>query len=170
MPKVKGIIPYKTTHGIVAHYYGAQFALGGMFAIKGIDFEKTGGFPNFWGWGLEDNAIQNRCIKVGLTIDRSIFFHMSDKSKIYRSNDGTIRTVSKRDGIVYKFENPDNVNDLKNLNWTINNEMINIYSFEATMKHDDQDYYKYDIRKGPRIKIKQGYFRRNWNFNYIIKK
>jgi hypothetical protein len=169
LPKNKGMIPYKTTHGVVAHYYGVTFALGGMFAIKGSDFEKVQGFPNFWGWGLEDNAIQDRCVKEGLTIDRSIFFEMRD-ANIYRSNDGAFRKVSKRDVTVYKFEKPDNMTDLKELRWNITNEMINIYSFKAMMQDDEQDYYNLDIRKGPRIPIRQGYFRRNWSMKYTCKK
>lgn len=169
LPKNKGMIPYKTTHGVVAHYYGVTFALGGMFAIKGGDFEKVKGFPNFWGWGLEDNTIQERCLKEGLTIDRSIFYAMHDPN-IHRSNDGFVRKVSKRDSVVYKFETPDNITDLKELRWNITNEMINIYSFKAIMRHDDQDYYNLDMRKGSSIPIRQGYFRRNWSMKYTCKK
>ena len=168
LPKVKGIIPYKTTHGVVAHYYGAKFALGGMFAIKGVDFEKTCGFPNFWGWGLEDNLLQDRCLKIGLTIDRSIFFPMRH-ANIFRSNDGVLRKISKRDSIVYKFESPDNMFDLKKLNWNIMNEMINITSFDAKMDPKEQDFYNYDIRNGSRLNVPPGYMRRNWSLNYMLK-
>lgn len=59
-PSEKGMIDYITTSGIVKHYYGFNFALGGIFSIKGADFEKAKGFPNFWGWGLEDNIMNDR--------------------------------------------------------------------------------------------------------------
>jgi hypothetical protein len=171
LPKIKGSIPYKTTHGVVCHYYGATFALGGMFAIKGSDFEKTNGFPNFWGWGLEDNLIQDRCLRVGLQIDRSIFFKMRDFTNIYRStHDGLIRTLSKRDSVVYKYETPDSMNDIKNLTFNINNEMINIQSFQVTMNDEDQDYFKQDVSRNSRVTIPRGYFRRNWSLNYMMRK
>lgn len=170
LPKIKGSIPYKTTHGVVSHYYGATFALGGMFAIKGSDFEKTNGFPNFWGWGLEDNLIQDRCLSAGLQIDRSIFFKMRDFTNIYRSNDGPIRIMSKRDSVVYKYETPDSMKDIKKLNFNINNDMIDIYSFEVVMNYKDQDYFKKDTSKLVRTMVPKGYFRRNWSLNYMMRK
>lgn len=170
IPKEVNIIPYKTTPGKVSHYYGVTFALGGIFAIKGADFEKTGGFPNFWGWGLEDNSIQKRCLDSKLEIDRSVFITMRDMEKIYRSNDGVNRIMSRRDQTVYKYEYVDNMHDLKNVNWTLNDQMLNITSFEPKMSHDQQDFYNYDIRQGSRIVTKPGTFRRNWSFRSMVAK
>ena len=167
-PVEKGLIDYTTTHGVVKHYYGFKFALGGIFSIKGVDFEKTLGFPNFWGWGLEDNTMNDRVNKAGLTIDRSIFYPIRDK-RISRPFDGFKRILSKRDASVYKYETPDNFNYINNLKYNIQNEYINVTSFTCMMDHTDQDYVEYDIRNGGKIQVFPGYFRRSWNMNSIIK-
>ena len=54
-----------------------------FFAIKGSDFEIATGFPNFWGWGLEDNVLNDRCLEKKLIIDRSQFYIINDKENIH---------------------------------------------------------------------------------------
>jgi hypothetical protein len=166
-PNEKGMIDYLTTPGIVKHYYGYQFALGGIFSIRGADFEKAKGFPNFWGWGLEDNIINERCISAGLTIDRSCFYDIKD-TRINRPFDGFQRTVSKRDANVYKHETPDNMNDLTNIKYTIQNEFINITHFDCIMKHDEQVYSTYDIRQGNKMPVDGRYKRKVWNMGKLF--
>ena len=177
LPSVKGLINYDTSRGIVKHFYGYVFALGGIFSIKGGDFERSLGFPNFWGWGLEDNVIQDRCLKIGLKIDRSQFYHMHDK-RIIRAFDGFDRVISKRDTVVYKRETPDNITSLKNISWRANNEIINIASiniasinittFDCAMDPRTQEYATHDIRKGNKLIVPEGYFRRSWQFNTLF--
>ena len=163
-PSVKDMICYDTTYGIVKHYYGYEFALGGIFSIKGIDFERSLGFPNFWGWGLEDNVMQERCLAIGLQIDRSQFYYMRDP-RIIRAFDGFDRVISKRDTVVYKRETPDNLTSLKNIRWVANNEYINISHFECGMDPNRQEYAMHDIRHGNKLIIPQGYDRRSWKFS-----
>ena len=166
-PGEKGMIDYITTPGIVKHYYGFNFALGGIFSIKGADFEKAKGFPNFWGWGIEDNLMNDRCLVARLTIDRSCFYDVTD-GRIKRPFDGFQRTVSKRDANVYKYETPDNMNDLKNIKYTIQNEFINITNFDCVMKHNEQVYYTYDIRNGSKMTVDGRFKRRVWNMSKLF--
>jgi hypothetical protein len=161
-PSVKDMIDYDTHPGVVKHYYGYEFALGGIFAIKGVDFERSLGFPNFWGWGLEDNVIQERCLQIGLRIDRSQFYQMHDP-RIIRAFDGFKRIISKRDSVVYKRETPDNLTSLVNIKWVVNNEYINITHFNCGMDPLAQDYVTHDIRNGNKIHVPQGYDRRKWS-------
>jgi hypothetical protein len=164
MPSEKTLFDYETVPGVVKHFYGYAFALGGMFSIKGADFERSLGFPNFWGWGLEDNMMQDRCLKIGLTIDRTQFYHMRDP-RIIRAFDGFERIISIRDTVVYKHETPDNFLCLRNVKWRLEGEFINIASFQCSMDHARQEYATHDIRKGNKLVVPQGYNRRIWKLN-----
>ena len=150
-PSKKGLIDYTTKKGTVKHYYGFTFALGGIIAIKGEDFEKIKGFPNFWGWGLEDNTLNDRCIKDGITIDRSIFYEYNDK-RIVNAHVGPIRTQSQYDIIYYQRNKHDSLEDLNNIKMKLDNEFINISGFDCKMKAEDQRYAPLDVKKnGGRI-------------------
>lgn len=167
LPSVKGLVNYDTEIGVVKHFYGYEFALGGIFSIKGGDFERSLGFPNFWGWGLEDNVIQDRCLKIGLKIDRSQYYHMHDK-RILRAFDGYDRLISKRDTVVYTRETPDNLLSLKNISWKAVNEFINITNFDCAMDPSQQEYATHDIRKGNKLVVPQGFDRRSWKLNTLL--
>lgn len=176
-PAQKGLIDYTTTAGTVKHYYGFNYALGGIFAIKGADFEKSGGFPNFWGWGLEDNLMQKRVEAAGLVIDRSIFYPITDMVNILRPFDGYIKTVSNRDAAIFTWESPDTFADIKNLKYTIVQGtnfpkafMVNISAFDTMFDSNDTEYISYDIRKyNNRMPIRSNYKRRVWSIRSILK-
>ena len=162
LPSEKGLIDYNTTSGVVKHYYGFTFALGGIFSIKGADFEKSKGFPNFWGWGLEDNTMNERCLEVGLIINRSQFYDIKDK-RILRTFDGWKRTISKRDALIHKNKQYDSILDLKNIKWNIVDEYINVTQFDCKMNPDIQIYESLDIRYKKKIIIpKESQVRRQW--------
>ena len=162
-PTEKELINYNTSHGVVKHFYGFRFALGGIFAIKGGDFEKSKGFPNFWGWGIEDNLMNDRCIEAGLTIDRSQFYDITDK-RIERSFDGFKRIISKRDSLTYQQKGCDDLFALKNMDWEFINEYINIKQFDCATKPNEQIYEDIDIRITKKIIVPKPYsFRRKWN-------
>lgn len=167
-PADKGIVHYNATHGSVSHFFGYTFALGGLFAIKGADFEKTQGFPNFWGWGLEDNLMHTRALAAGLTIDRSCFYPITDDVHFIRPFDGFKRLMSQRDVVVFKHETPDSMTHLHHVQHTLNGQFINIYSFGCDMLPEEQVYKVYDIRNGSRIKSGPGFNRRVWSMKKMF--
>jgi hypothetical protein len=131
VPYSKNIIDYDTTLGIVKHFYGFKFALGGIFSIKGEDFERTNGFPNFWAWGGEDNYMQKRVEYVGLYIDRSVFFNILDKN-ILQLCDGVKRLICRKEAAtVVNMTTTDGLITIRNLNYEFKDEYINVYNFQT---------------------------------------
>lgn len=166
-PKTRDLIDYETNHGNVAHYYGFNNLLGGMFAIKGSDFEETNGFPNFWGWGLEDNVMNNRCIAAGLHIDRTCFYNIND-DRIFHSTRGNKRIVSKNHSSHYA-DTIDGLDTLKYVDYNIDDMIINVTKFEGLYRLDDQDFYSKDLRNEPdKLYIYKGYTRKSWNMRHLM--
>jgi hypothetical protein len=132
VPYSKNIINYETTQGVVKHFYGFKFALGGIFSIKGEDYERTNGFPNFWSWGGEDNYMQKRVQQAGLEIDRSCFFNILDKN-ILQLCDGIKRLICRKEAAtVVNMSTMDGLITIRNLNYEFKDEYINVYHFDTT--------------------------------------
>ena len=159
VPYDKDVIQYDTRPGIVKHFYGVQFALGGIFSIKGADFEKTNGFPNFWAWGGEDNYMQHRVLQSGLKIDRRNFFPLQS-SQILQMVEGIMRTISRSEAemVFYKTTN-DGLNTIRNLNYEFNIQdgekfFIDVTNFDTAYNHTSNTYEEQNIHDEKRIKFK----------------
>lgn len=169
MPFYK-IFNYDTTYGVVKHLYGFNFALGGIVIFKGCDFEKTNGYPNYWGWGMEDNVLQQRCLKNDLKIDRSEFVPIGTQD-VLQLFDGMKRLVVRNALIDAKHDNGiDGLRTIRNLRYNINRNstnpddnvyvvepdenphiyMINISTFTTLIAPDEKDFENYDLRDKPR--------------------
>ena len=147
MPIRKNILNFATTEGTVKHYYGFKFALGGIFSITGADFEKCGGFPNFWGWGLEDNCIQNRIVRNNITIDRSTFYEYLNHN-ILHINDDLKKLLTKQDVYRYKYHTTDTLNDIRNLDYIIEDNFIHIKNFNTKFNFENDVFYNKHIQEG----------------------
>jgi len=163
------IFDYETTHGVVKHYYGFKYALGGIVVMKGADFEKTNGFPCFWGWGMEDNVLQKRCEAVGLVIDRSVFYNIGSP-EILQLFDGISRIISKKDPWRGEHDNGiDGLRSISQLKYTIDEKsenqndnifavhnekimFVNVTTFLTHIPFGSEEYYNYDLRE-PKRKI-----------------
>lgn len=169
VPYDKGIIQYETRAGIVKHFYGVKFALGGIFSIKGGDFEGTGGFPNFWAWGGEDNYMQYRVLQSGLKIDRRGFFPLQHPN-ILQMVEGIMRTISRSEAemVFYKTTNdglytlqnvsymeemcnPNNANNTDNV---VDFRYIHVSHFDCAYSHASNTYEQQNIHEEKRIKFK----------------
>ena len=155
IPYKKGLLNYDIEEGVVKHYYGYEFALGGIFAIKGSDFEKINGFPNYWNWGFEDNVINKRVLSKGLKIDRSEFFDIFSKKILHFVDDfkkmisyNTFKNMKNS-----KFIESDGLNTIKNLSYIREGEMLNITSFDALYPEHEKNYIEHNIFKGNKVQL-----------------
>ena len=163
------IFNYETNHGIVKHFYGFKYALGGIVVMKGADFEKINGFPSYWGWGMEDNVLQKRCEGHKLKVDRSVFYEIGSP-QILQLFDGISRIISKKDP--WRMDNDNGVDGLRAIHklaynidtksenpndniFTVHNPniyFINISTFLTHIPFEGDQYYNYDLRE-PKRKI-----------------
>jgi hypothetical protein len=163
------IFDYETTLGVVKHYYGFKYALGGIIVMKGSDFEKINGFPCYWGWGMEDNALQKRCDHYGIKIDRSTFYDIGSP-QILQLFDGITRIISKKDP--WRMDKDNGVDGLKTITtlkfnissksdnpndniFIVDNQrifIINIQTFLTHVRFENDQFYNYDLRE-PKRKI-----------------
>jgi len=149
VPRKKGLIDYNTDTGIIKHFYGHKNTLGGIFSIKGSDFEKILGFPNFWAWGYEDNMIQIRAVQAGLTIDRNQFYDIGDQN-IIQLNENTLRIVNRSEFDRYINYTTEGINSINNLKYDIDetNRFVHVTNFDTGVNNNKSFNQVYDLRNG----------------------
>ena len=161
VPYRKGLLDYKTEKGIIKHYYGYNFALGGIVSINGKDFETMNGFPNYWAWGLEDNVLQRRANHHDIHIDRNNFFEIKSRKILHFMDDLkkfiSANNYNKLDNKLYI--DTDGLNKITKLSMYIENEMtpntymINVTSFESQYNHNtDNKFIAHTIFDGSRVR------------------
>jgi hypothetical protein len=157
------IFDYSTTFGVVQHLYGFPFTLGGIVIFRGADFERINGYPNYWGWGMEDNVLQLRCIKHHIEIDRSQFYPLGDQhilqlfegikrvvttdSHETAVNDNGVDGLKTLFGIKYNIEETSS-NPADNVDVVENDfiHVINIWAFQCLTTPGQHKIESYDLR------------------------
>jgi hypothetical protein len=152
MPYTKNFFNYDTVHGVVKHFYGYEFALGGIVSIKGSDFEKVSGFPNLWSWGYEDNLLQKRVLEANLTIDRSQFYPLMDKN-VFQMKDGLFRIVNRKEYDRVINNTKEGIQSIRNLKYTIKEidntySYVNVSNFSTEIVPDLKENKVHDLRTG----------------------
>ena len=149
IPSKKNLFDYNTRHGIVKHFFGFTYTLGGIVSIKAGDFEKIHGFPNYWAWGYEDNVLQHRVQRIGMTIDRSIFFKVGDP-EIIQKNTTLIRDINQKEYERFLKRTNEGIYSIQNLQYTIDEStgFVNVNWFNTEYNPSIQHYKQYDVRNG----------------------
>ena len=152
-------LKYETSDNIIKHFFGFNYALGGIVSIKAKDFEKINGFPNFWTWGYEDNSLQQRAEKYNLVINRDQFFG-TKVDNIDHDLDNGIKTINRNEFEKYCLKNnTDGIITIRDLemNYDEDSGFVNVINFELPHCHIKEKDEKYDLRNGksPYVKFRK---------------
>jgi hypothetical protein len=171
-PANKTTIPdYSTKKGTIKHFYGYNFALGGIVSILAGDFEQLNGFPNYYSWGFEDNELNARALKAGMTIDRSVFYPIYDNTNIVQITHGTERIVNRGEFNRFAQKVKEGLDTIYGLKYAITEHetnIVNVEKFETKYNVNESMNASYDISKG-KVPFITGYSaKRRSSMNMII--
>lgn len=156
VPYDKAVLDYETPRGKIKHFYGFTYALGGIFSINGDDFERIGGFPNFWAWGCEDNCIYNRAIASGIAVDRSTFFPIGDQ-RILQLYDGATRSICRTEALSAQLRTTtESLLTIRNLTFDFNSSdmCIDVTRFDTAVDPQSLKLETQNIFLNPQIDLK----------------
>jgi hypothetical protein len=142
VPYKKGLLNYEVAPNVIKHYYGFIFALGGIFSIKGGDFEKIDGFPNLWSWGFEDTVIYDRAIKNNITVDRSQFYKIGNHNILHLLDEFSKNVLRKNFGLYTNKQMNDGLKSLTDIefNWNEETNMLDINKHNSIHSLQDNSY------------------------------
>ena len=165
LPHKKNILDFKIEDNEIKHYYGFRFTLGGIFAIKGKDFEKINGFPNFWGWGYEDNIILKRALHNNITINRSNFFEIGNHNILHLLDEFSKNISIKVQNDYVSKTITDGLNTLSNVTYEYNS-MLDISNFNCTYSPYDKTINTSIFKKNKPLNVPNVM----GNFDFYLKK
>ena len=153
LPYKKNLLDYNTEKNVIKHFYGFTFCLGGIFSIKGEDFEKTNGFPSYWTWGYEDNVIYRRALIKNIIVNRDNFYTIGNMN-ILHFVDGLNRLITKGRPTIKNIEEVrDGLDTLQNIKYEINDNMLDVTTFVCSF-NINHNVVKLNILQQPKPTIK----------------
>ena len=180
IPYTKNLLNYDLDDNEIKHYYGYKFALGGIFSIKGKDFEKINGFPNYWAWGFEDNIIYKRALQYKINVNRSEFYDIFSKKILHFSDDfrKLVSVKTYENSLNKSYIEHDGINALDNIqyNYKYNskqngNSMLNITNFTSLYKeNEDNVYIEHNLFHGNFVGGKKPKKKSNYSMNLFSNK
>jgi hypothetical protein len=119
-------------------------------SILGKDFARINGFPNFWGWGYEDNLLQTRAINAGIKINRDVFFDVNDNENILHFSHGTERNMNVYDFKQFQNKTKNGLYTIYELEFKMgdDNDFVNILNFKTPYEENKGSTFVYDLHKG----------------------
>jgi hypothetical protein len=150
MPAKHTVLNYETRRGVIKHFYGFDYTLGGIVSINAADFEMLNGFPNFWAWGFEDNMLQMRAKSKGIYIDRSVFYKIYDP-RITQLVDTPIREVNRDEYNRFINNTKEGIYSISELQYNINavTGFVDVLRFYTNATENVETRADYDLRNGP---------------------
>ena len=150
MPAHKNMLEYATTPGVIKHFYGFTYTLGGIVSILGKDFARINGFPNFWGWGYEDNLLQTRANNAGIIINRDVFFDINDNVNILHFSHGSERKMNVYDFKQFQNKTKNGLFTIYDLSYEIDdsNDFLNVINFKTPYEENKGSSFIYDLKNG----------------------
>jgi hypothetical protein len=125
-PTYWGSIQYDTKLGEIRHPIGyPKINLGSICCFWKPEFEKVNGYPNYWGWGIEDVTIMYRAINLKIHIDEENIVDLNDKKRCYnpvhyRNADKEYKTAQINTELHHKeMASGQIINGLSNLEYTV---------------------------------------------------
>jgi len=147
VPFKKDLITYDLKPNEIKHYYGFEFALGGIVAIRGSDFEAINGFPSLWYWGWEDTILYQRALEKGITVNREQFYKFGDTRILHLMHENE-RTISQD---LYKQYSANAVKDgldtLKDIHMN-KRVMLEVDQFQCSYDYRDKSIFKATLLSG----------------------
>ena len=117
-------------NNVIQGIYNTKQTLGGIIKLNGYTFKKINGFPNnYWGWGKEDNCLQNRSEFLNINIKKFIFVQTKSINKHFKIFDDI------NDRITFKVKKKNIVNKIIKYSNNIQKSKYITYSGINTLKY-----------------------------------